>query len=346
MTQAGNKQRFYDTIKTMAVKNSDTLAIEVVQLVKSYGEVNVLKGIDFSVPHGSILALLGPNGAGKTTTIRILSTLLVPDEGTAQVNGHDVVQQPNKVRSNIGLTGQYAAVDEYLTGEENLHMMGRLYRLSIADSKRRTAELLEQFDLVEAGKRPVKTYSGGMRRRLDLAMSLIAGPPILFLDEPTTGLDPRSRLTMWHMIKQLAKGGTTILLTTQYMEEADFLADNIIVIDGGKVIAEGTAKDLKARVGSDRYELVIAKSGDLDRAKQAVGGKSVQIDPENRIVSFVSRGGARKLKEILQTLENAKVEVEDVTLQRPTLDDVFLTLTGHGTGTKDTSEHMTKGSKK
>lgn len=330
----------------MAVKNSDTLAIEVVQLVKSYGEVNVLKGIDFSVPHGSILALLGPNGAGKTTTIRILSTLLVPDEGTAQVNGHDVVQQPNKVRSNIGLTGQYAAVDEYLTGEENLHMMGRLYRLSIADSKRRTAELLEQFDLVEAGKRPVKTYSGGMRRRLDLAMSLIAGPPILFLDEPTTGLDPRSRLTMWHMIKQLAKGGTTILLTTQYMEEADFLADNIIVIDGGKVIAEGTAKDLKARVGSDRYELVIAKSGDLDRAKQAVGGKSVQIDPENRIVSFVSRGGARKLKEILQTLENAKVEVEDVTLQRPTLDDVFLTLTGHGTGTKDTSEHMTKGSKK
>ena len=177
-------------------------------------------------------------------------------------------------------------------------------------------------------------------------MSLIAGPPILFLDEPTTGLDPRSRLTMWHMIKQLAKGGTTILLTTQYMEEADFLADNIIVIDGGKVIAEGTAKDLKARVGSDRYELVIAKSGDLDRAKQAVGGKSVQIDPENRIVSFVSRGGARKLKEILQTLENAKVEVEDVTLQRPTLDDVFLTLTGHGTGTKDTSEHMTKGSKK
>lgn len=309
------------------------VAIQVKGLTKSYGDVKVLKGIDFSVKHGSIFALLGPNGAGKTTTIRILSTLLPPDKGKATIVGHDVIKDPEKVHSNIGLTGQYAAVDEYLTGEENLMMMGRLYRLSRDDSKRRTQELLEQFDLVGASKRPVKTYSGGMRRRLDLAMSLIAIPPVIFLDEPTTGLDPRSRLGMWEMIKQLSKHGITIMLTTQYMDEADYLADHIVVIDDGKVIAEGTADSLKSKVGSDRLELTISKRSSLEKAQEVIGDKSLQVDAERRVVSIASKGGAKKAKELLQKLEDAKVEVETISMHRPTLDDVFLSLTGH-TATK------------
>ena len=306
-------------------------AIEVRALKKSYGKLKVLNGINFKVKRGTILALLGPNGAGKTTTIRILSTLLLPEGGKARIAGYDVVEQAVQVRANIGLTGQYAAVDEYLTGEENLHMMGRLYRLSTADTRQRASQLLEQFELVAAGKRAVKTYSGGMRRRLDLAMSLIASPPIIFLDEPTTGLDPRSRLTMWGIIKRLAASGTTILLTTQYMDEADQLADNIVVIDNGKVIAEGTANTLKSKVGSDRLEIIIAKKIDFERARKVIDGTSLQVDEERRVLSITTKGGVGELKQVLQRLDDAKIGVESVSLHRPTLDDVFLTLTGRKT---------------
>lgn len=320
-------------------------AIEVKGLTKSYGKVKVLKGIDLKAEHGSILALLGPNGAGKTTTIRILSTLLLPDKGSAKIVGYDVVKQADEVHSSIGLTGQYAAVDEYLTGEENLLMMGRLYRLSKSDTRKRTDELLKQVDLMEASKRPVKTYSGGMRRRLDLAMSLIAIPPVIFLDEPTTGLDPRSRIGMWETIKQLAKHGITILLTTQYMDEADYLADKIVVIDNGKVIAEGTADSLKSKVGSDRLEVTISKKSDFEKAKQIVGGKSQQADEDQRTISIASKGRAKKAKELLQELEDAKVIVETISMHRPTLDDVFMSLTGHAATKAETEETHKKGKK-
>lgn len=303
-------------------------AIIVKNLHKSYKDLQVLRGINFSVQRGTVFALLGPNGAGKTTTVKILSTLLLPDNGQATINGHDVVKEDAKARASIGLTGQYAAVDEYLTGAENLYMIGRLYHMSRAESRQRTQKLLEQFDLVEASTRPVKTYSGGMRRRLDLAMSLIASPPIIFLDEPTTGLDPRSRLAMWDMIKHLVKQGTTILLTTQYMDEADQLASQIVVIDNGKVIAQGTPAQLKAKVGSDRLEVVIAKAADFKRAKELLG-KQVQADPERRVVSLAAKGGVSELKRVLQVLETAKIAVENIEMRRPTLDDVFLTLTGH-----------------
>jgi ABC-2 type transport system ATP-binding protein len=312
-------------------------AILVKNLQKSFKEVKVLQGINFEVKKGTVLALLGPNGAGKTTTIRILSTLLLPDSGQAKIVGYDVVKQPDKVKAEIGLTGQFAAVDEYLTGQENLQMIGRLYHLSLEEANRRSQELLQQFDLVEPGKRKVKTYSGGMRRRLDLAMSLIGEPKIIFLDEPTTGLDPRSRLAMWDMIKELVKAGTTILLTTQDMDEADNLADRIIVIDNGKVIAEGTADTLKKRVGSDRLELVISKKSNFEVAQKVLATKGMQVDKERRALSVATRGGVQELKEALQHLDKAKVEVESVSLHRPTLDDVFLTLTGH-VATKEISE--------
>lgn len=321
-------------------------AIVAKNLKKSYGELKVLKGINFTVQSGTILALLGPNGAGKTTTIRILSTLLEPDGGRASVNGYDVVEDADEVRASIGLTGQYAAVDEYLNGRENLEMMGRLYRLSRHDAQERAHELLKQFDLLEAGSRTVKTYSGGMRRRLDLAMSLIASPPIIFLDEPTTGLDPRSRLTMWELVKGLAKSGTTILLTTQYMEEADHLADNIVVIDGGKVIAEGTPDKLKSKVGSDRIEITIAKKGDLEKAHKAVDGKGVKLDEEQRTLSIASRGGVGTLKQALQQLETANISIENISLHRPTLDDVFLTLTGHAATNEEEDAPVKKKGKK
>ncbi|MGH7157509.1 MAG: ATP-binding cassette domain-containing protein [Candidatus Saccharimonadales bacterium] len=312
-------------------------AVQVKNLQKSYGSLKVLAGITFSVPRGSIFALLGPNGAGKTTTVRILSTLLKPEGGTAVVNGHDVMAAPAQVRASIGLTGQYAAVDEYLTGEENLMLMGRLYRLSIVDTRRRSQQLLTLFDLHDASKRPVKTYSGGMRRKLDLAMSMVASPPIIFLDEPTTGLDPRSRFAMWDTIKLLAKSGVTILLTTQYMDEADHLADNIVVIDGGKVIAEGTPDQLKAKVGSDRLELTIGQQSSFEKAKEAVDGESLKADPERRVLSIASTGGITTLRSALDRLEKAKIDVESISLHRPTLDDVFLTLTGHAAG-KDAKE--------
>lgn len=321
--------------------NKDNVIV-VQNLQKSFKNLKVLQGINFTVKRGTILALLGPNGAGKTTTIKILSTLLLPDAGKAIVEGFDVVKSPSKIRCNIGLTGQFAAVDEYLTGLENLQMIGRLYRLGKEETERRSIELLAQFDLIDAFRRTVKTYSGGMRRRLDLAMSLIASPPIIFLDEPTTGLDPRSRLTMWKIIKNLVAEGTTILLTTQYMEEADQLADRIVVIDDGKVIAEGTADTLKSRVGSDRLELNIAKNSNFEKAKKILDGDSMQFDGEKRTISVASTGGVRELKEVLQKLEAAEIELESISLHRPTLDDVFLTLTGHA-ATKEDQENNSIG---
>jgi ABC-2 type transport system ATP-binding protein len=314
-------------------------AIVVKNLQKSFKDLKVLRGINFSVKRGTIMALLGPNGAGKTTTIRILSTLLEADGGTAKINGYDVVEHAGEVRESIGLTGQFAAVDEYLTGEENLRMIGRLYRMSKTDVTKRSKELLKQFDLVDAARRPVKTYSGGMKRRIDLAMSIIATPPVIFLDEPTTGLDPRSRLTMWTIIKKLVEGGTTILLTTQYMEEADNLADNladnIVVIDGGKVIAEGDATTLKSRVGADRLELTISKKSSLEEAKAALKGEKMEINAETRVMSVAAKDGVGKLKQVLDRLEQANIMLESIDLRRPTLDDVFLTLTGHR-ATKET----------
>ncbi len=317
-------------LKCMSSEN----AIVVKNLQKSFKNLKVLKGIDFEVKRGSILALLGPNGAGKTTTIRILSTLLAPDGGQASIDGYDVVKEAAKVKGVIGLTGQYAAVDDYLTATENLYMIGRLYRLGVTDTKIRSKELLNQFDLEGAASRIVKTYSGGMRRRLDLAMSLIASPPVLFLDEPTTGLDPRSRLTMWAIIKKLAASGTTILFTTQYMDEADQLADKIVVIDDGKVIAEGTSDSLKGKVGSDRLEVTIKNKNDFEEAVGLVDGKSLQSDSERLALSIATKGGVHDLREILKKFEEKEIEVESVSLHRPTLDDVFLSLTGH-TATKE-----------
>ena len=304
-------------------------AIVVKGLRKSFKQLTVLDDVNFVIKKGTVLALLGPNGAGKTTTIRILSTLLLPDSGQALINGFDVVKEANKVRSLIGLTGQYAALDEYLTGKENLHMIGRLYRLSYQDINRRSQELLELFDLVEASGRTVKTYSGGMRRRLDLAVSLIASPPIIFLDEPTTGLDPRSRLIMWDIIEQLVSTGTTILLTTQDMDEADHLADRIVVINGGKIIAEGTSDELKQRVGSERLEITVAKESNFEKAKKVVEEDSLHSDSKMRTLSLVTKGGMHQLKQVLSRLDEAGIEVENVSFRSPTLDDVFLTLTGH-----------------
>jgi len=305
---------------------------------KSFGKVDVLKGVNLQVPQGSILALLGPNGAGKTTTIRILTTLLEADSGTAAIEGYDVKEQADGVRGVIGLTGQYAAVDEYLTGRENLEMMGRLYHLSRKDSKRRAEELLDQFELTEAANRPAKTYSGGMRRRLDLASSLVATPPVIFLDEPTTGLDPRSRLAMWDIIKGLAKSGSTILLTTQYLDEADLLADSIVVIDNGKVIAEGTADELKQNVGKERIEFTFEKATDLEKARTIIDGEAAQVDEKRRTISVANDGGVKKLKALLEKLESNKVKVEGLSLHKPTLDDVFLHLTGHEASQEEEKE--------
>lgn len=302
--------------------------IEVNNLTKSYGSNHVLKGIDLKVERGTMLALLGPNGAGKTTTVRILSTLLKYDAGSVLVEGHDVATDADKVRSVIGLTGQSAAVDELLTGRENLVMMGQLYRLTIRSAIARANELLEEFDLVDAADRPAKTYSGGMRRRLDLAVSLIATPPVIFLDEPTTGLDPRSRIAMWNIIKKLMANGTTILLTTQYLDEADQLADRIIVIDGGKVIAEGTAKQLKSKVGKDRLELTFANEKALIAAQIALGNDIVSVDEKEYSATIAINDINEDVKKALDILSTEKIELVSMAVHKPTLDDVFLSLTG------------------
>jgi len=310
---------------------SNETVVSVKGLRKSFKKLTVLDGIDFDIKKGTILALLGPNGAGKTTTIHILSTLLLPDKGIARISGFDVVKEVDKVRSLIGLTGQYAALDEYLTGRENLQMIGRLYRLSHQDIKQRTEELLELFDLVDAADRAVKTYSGGMRRRLDLAVSLIASPPIIFLDEPTSGLDPRSRLIMWDTIKHLADSGTTILLTTQDMDEADHLASRIVVLNGGKIIAEGTSDELKQQVGSERLEITFMNTSYFEKAKEVIQVEKFHADSKMRTISFVTTGGVHQLRQVLSRLDEANIEVENISFHSPTLDDVFLILTGHST---------------
>jgi ABC-2 type transport system ATP-binding protein len=305
--------------------------VEAEGLVKRYGKVTALDGLDLAVPRGTVLGLLGPNGAGKTTAVRVLTTLVVPDAGRARVAGIDVLADPREVRRRIGLSGQYAAVDEYLTGFENLDMVGRLYHLGRRRSRSRARELLERFRLADAADRPVKTYSGGMRRRLDLAGALVADPPVLFLDEPTTGLDPRSRTDMWDVITELVAGGTSLLLTTQYLEEADRLADDIVVIDRGRVIAHGTADQLKAQVGGERVELVVDDGTRLDDARSALAPLSVgdiTVDTHTRTVTAPVSGGSAALVEALRRLDARGVAVSDVGLRRPTLDDVFLSLTG------------------
>jgi ABC-2 type transport system ATP-binding protein len=307
-------------------------AIVVEGLVKRFGATTALDGVDLTVAEGSVLGLLGPNGAGKTTVVRILTTLLRADAGRAEVVGLDVVRDADAVRASIGLTGQYAAVDEYLTGLENLEMVGRLYRLGKREARARAGELLERFDLTGAADRPAKTYSGGMRRRLDIAASLIARPRVLFLDEPTTGLDPRSRLGMWEFIADLADGGTTILLTTQYLEEADRLADRMVVIDKGEVIARGTADELKAQVGGERLELTVASAEQLADVAEALGPLAqgeLQRDHQSRRLSLPVTGGTDTLAEALRRLAGVRADVLDIGLRRPDLDDVFLTLTGH-----------------
>ncbi|MGY1783739.1 ATP-binding cassette domain-containing protein [Geodermatophilus sp. SYSU D00698] len=307
-------------------------AILVEGLQKRFGSNTALAGVDLAVPEGTVLGLLGPNGAGKTTVVRILTTLLQPDGGRAQVAGVDVVREPDRVRSVIGLTGQYAAVDEYLTGFENLEMVGRLYRLGKRESRARAGELLERFDLTDAANRPAKTYSGGMRRRLDIAASLIARPRVLFLDEPTTGLDPRSRLAMWEFIADLADGGTTILLTTQYLEEADRLADGMVVIDRGRAIARGTADELKAQVGGQRLEFAVTDAGALPEMVARLRPLAVDephVDEQARRLSIPVSGGAEVLADALRRLDGHTADIFDVGLRRPDLDDVFLALTGH-----------------
>jgi len=305
-------------------------AVETSRLHKRYGSVEALRGVDLSVEAGSVFGLLGPNGAGKTTTVRILTTLLLPDEGTAQVAGYDVVRDAARVRERIGLAGQYAAVDENLTGVENLEMVGRLYHLSRGLAHERAGELLSSFDLTDAGGRLVRTYSGGMRRRLDLAAALVARPPVLFLDEPTTGLDIRSRIDLWDAIEALVSAGTTVLLTTQDLDEADRLADRIAVVDQGLVIAEGTPNELKSRIGGERLEIHLCDGGRGEQALAALtelASEQPFLEDGTVRVPVTERRGT--IADAVRRLDDAGIAIDDISVSTPTLDDVFLTLTGH-----------------
>ncbi|SEE38355.1 ABC-2 type transport system ATP-binding protein [Streptomyces sp. 3213] len=312
-------------------------AIYAEGLVKTFGDVKALDGVDLDVPEGTVLGLLGPNGAGKTTAVRCLTTLLRPDSGKLTVAGLDVLKQPNEVRRSIGLSGQFAAVDEYLTGRENLQMVGQLYQMKAKAAKARADELLDQFNLADAADRTAKTYSGGMRRRLDLAAALVVSPPVMFMDEPTTGLDPRNRQMLWEVIKQLVSGGTTLLLTTQYLEEADHLAHDIAVVDHGKVIARGTSDQLKARTGGERVEVVVHERDHIEIASalldkyslRGFGKGDTAVEEHIRKITTPVSGGAKLLAEIIRELDTEGIEIDDIGLRRPTLDDVFLSLTGH-----------------
>ncbi|MGV9554242.1 ATP-binding cassette domain-containing protein [Streptomyces sp. NPDC003522] len=319
-------------------------AIHAEGLVKTFGDVRALDGVDLDVPEGTVLGLLGPNGAGKTTTVRCLTTLLRPDSGRAVVAGLDVLKHPNEVRRSIGLSGQFAAVDEYLTGRENLQMVGRLYQMRARAAKARAAELLDQFGLVDAADRITKTYSGGMRRRLDLAAALVVSPPVMFMDEPTTGLDPRNRQMLWEVIKRLVSGGTTLLLTTQYLEEADHLAHDIVVVDRGKVIARGTSDQLKARTGGERVEVVVHDRERIPPAVEVLAGfgkGDTTVEEHTRKLTVPVTGGAKLLAEVIRELDVRGIEIDDIGLRRPALDDVFLSLTGHAA--EDGSEGGSEG---
>ncbi|HYO00126.1 MAG TPA: ATP-binding cassette domain-containing protein [Actinomycetota bacterium] len=318
-------------------------------LVKRYGSVTALNGLDLRVPRGKVLGLLGPNGAGKTTAVRILSTLLEPDEGEVVVAGLDVRANPQEVRKRIGLSGQSAALDDQLTGFENLDMVGRMYHLGRKGARARARQLLEDFSLTDAGDRPAKTYAGGMRRRLDLAAALVAEPEVIFLDEPTTGLDPRSRSQMWETIQSLVSKGATVLLTTQYMEEADRLADDIVVIDKGQKIAQGTATELKSQIGGERIGVVLVDIDDLSTAQTILmkfAVDEVQVDEQARQITAGVAGGAEDLRQVLQLLSDSSIRLADVGLHRPTLDDVFLSLTGRSTDEEEETETATKAGKK
>ena len=319
-------------------------AIEIQELKKYFGDVHALDGIDLEVPAGTVLGLLGPNGAGKTTAVRILTTLLPPDAGSARVVGLDVIKDAAALRSRIGLAGQYAAVDENLTGFENLEMVGRLYHLGRGPARERATELLERFSLTDAADRLSKTYSGGMRRRLDLAAALVARPPVIFLDEPTTGLDPRSRLQLWETIEARVAAGTTVLLTTQYLDEADRLADSIAVIDQGRVIAEGTSDELKDRVGGERLEVTLDDGASTDAAIEAlVPIADDRPKCEGGVLALPLSRGRGGIAEAVRRLDDAGVGIDDIAVHRPTLDDVFITLTGHAAEPEAEEEQLDEG---